>query len=185
MAVSTQDLTVFMQGPTTSEYFKVIMERQQAQDATLIILAAPRISNVATQILNHAAGQAFQETSSTRFQQMQTGAGSAALQALSDIADVEPRKLAQKLDDVVGRRNNQYIHFVSPAALEAEVEQCVGLIKNNPGLEETYHWECFVIKNYSEFCKQFPHLKVACSSALQFVACLQATASTIVINCCV
>jgi hypothetical protein len=189
---STQDLTVFMQAPTIFEYLAAIMQRQQAQDRTLIQLAAPRICNAATQILNHAAGQEFQETPSTRFQQMQMGADSAAIQVLSDIAGLAPRKLAQNLDNLVGRRNNEHINFTGAAALKAEVEECVGLIEDNPGLEKKYKWECFVIKNHSQFCKLFPGLQVdddddeIAAAHCSFVPCLlwqQGRASSIGISC--
>ena len=130
------------------------MQHEMSQSVTalsqsVISLAGPRISNCAAQILLHAAGESFRPTTCSRYTAM--GESHAAIQQLSSLTGKKASTIVAKADDVIYRRNNVHVHFLSAAALEADVQQCAQLIAANPNLRQQQKWECWVIENFANF----------------------------------
>jgi hypothetical protein len=159
-AMGSEDVTVVMQAAPLGDVLSSLMSRMTAMQhemsqsvtalsQSVISLAGPRISNCAAQILLHAAGESFRPTTCSRYTAM--GESHSAIQQLSSLTGKKASTIVAKADDVIYRRNNVHVHFLSAAALEADVQQCAQLIAANPNLRQQQKWECWVIENFANF----------------------------------
>jgi hypothetical protein len=148
-AVGADDVTVMIQAAPLGDLMASLSHRMSAMEQSFKILAGPRISNAAAQILVHAAGEEFRQTSSNRYAAM--GISNASIQQLSTLTDKKAGSIVSGADGVIERRNNVHVHFTSAPALKAEVQQCADLIATSPTMHQLYKWECWVIDNFAHF----------------------------------
>ena len=128
-----------------------------AQEQMTAFLAAPRISNAAAQLLNHAAGSEFYESPDSR-KFLDMGAEHASIQQLRDLTGIPVDTIITQADQIITRRNNRHAHFTTVAALQTEVEACQHAVTLCPTLRQQLQWECWVLENFTHFKTAFPNL---------------------------
>jgi hypothetical protein len=146
--VGMRDVTVVMQAAPLRDVIESLSLRLSAMESTVTVLAVPRISNCAAQILLHAAGEKFRTTTSTIYAAM---GATDAIQLLSSLTSLPSSRIVSGADGVIQRRNNFHVHFANAAALDTEVQQCAQIIVSNPTLRQQHKWECWVIENFDKF----------------------------------
>lgn len=152
-AAGAQDVTVMLQAPALADVLSQILQRVCVLEQSVTVLAEMRIINVAAQTLNHAAGELFRTTASSKYSAM--GENHTAIRELSRLTNKPAYSIVLAADGVISRRNNEHVHFTSPAALEQEVQQCALLITNHPSLRMLHVWECWVVENFNHFKTAF------------------------------
>ena len=159
--VGTADMTVVSRSPTQADLISQLMQRMAAQEQRMgaqeqmtAFLAAPRISNTAAQVLNHAAGGGFYESpDSHKF--LDLGVGHASIQQLRDLTGTPVDTIITQADHIITRRDNKHVHFTTAAALQTEVEACQHAITLCPTLRQQLWWECWVLDNFAHFKTAF------------------------------
>jgi hypothetical protein len=128
------------------------------QKDDLAELASPRIINAAAQVCNHARGSMFKSSKNTMFDEIRKdnqGDVWKQFESLSMRTGKSVDNILTEASRIVNERNNKRVHFASPAALEAEVRICMGLIRRHPKLKRTHPRECWVILNFVHFKAAF------------------------------
>jgi len=153
-AVGVQDVTVMLQATPIADLLASVLQTSNRLQQSVAILAGPRISMTAAQILMVGAGDAMHSSTCTRYTAM--GATHPAIQQLSNLTLTPAASILPGADGVIERRNNMYAHCTSVASLDAEVSSCAQLIADNPSLRQLHKWECWAIDNYVHFKTAFP-----------------------------
>lgn len=149
--LGNQDITVITHPAPTINNLLVQMQFMQQSMATA---HAPRLRNIAAQILLHAAGQAdFRGEAAECDYYRQLGASHSGVCTISEALRVQPRRFIEQADAVIERRN-ALIHPVTLAVLDEEVAELTRVI--SPALQQLCRWECDVLLHYDEFKAAFP-----------------------------
>lgn len=155
--VGSADVTCVIRAQGDHELLQSVLQRTQQLTIAAALTAKPQISNVATQVLNHALGERFRTTQCSKYTTL--GEQDTRIQQLSSLTRTPAQSIISNADRIIERRNNMRTHFTSPALLEEEVLLCVQLIEAvGPALRTQCQWECWVLENFEHFKSAFPDL---------------------------
>jgi hypothetical protein len=155
-AAGSEAVTVKLQASSVADTLSILSQRMNALDTSTAILAKPRISNAAAQVLNHAAGEEFRATTCGKYAAM--GQLHPGIVQLSQATGRVAADIVENLDLVIDARESQHIHFTNIAALDSEVQACMQLFAHLPALRQDCKWEFWVLTNYVHFKAAFPGL---------------------------
>ena len=149
--VGAEEVTVIAAPSATfTELLQSMLQRMQRLESSTAALGAPRLRNVAAQILLVIAGeQDFCQTTTDYYEKLVDPRLPSMATCLSTSVD----KLRVAADGVIERRNNT-IHPSTVGELDHEVSEVLKFV--SPELERMCWWECKVVSEYAQLKALFP-----------------------------
>ena len=146
------EAVIASQQTNIDELKKNKLELQAYIDTGFAKRDAPRVRNVATQILLRVARPEPELPPNSRFSQMLNGRDNRKVRNLAREMDKEPRKFVSDCDQLIRLRNEGF-HFFSEKNLDQEVKEVLALI--TPLVKSNLPFECEVIEKYETMKNYF------------------------------